>query len=42
MTLIKSSGKGKRLNGWEKFSIKIYQQEGLLNEAQNIPDLNPV
>jgi hypothetical protein len=42
VTLTKSSGKGKRLNGWEKLNTHIYQQEGLLIEAQNIPDINPL
>jgi hypothetical protein len=42
MTLIKSSGQEKLLNGWKKFYIQIYQQEGLVIEAQYIPELNPL
>jgi hypothetical protein len=32
----------KEHNSWEDFYIHIYQQEGLLIEEQNIPDLNPL
>ena len=39
---IKSRGKGSRLNNWRNFCAQIDQQEGLLIEAQNILDLNPL
>jgi hypothetical protein len=40
MTLTKSCGQGTRLDSWEIFYIKIYQQEVLLIEEQDVPDLN--
>jgi hypothetical protein len=40
MTLIKSCGKGTRLDSWKVFYIENDQQEGLLIEEQDIPDLN--
>jgi len=40
--LRKSCGKETQLSSWENFYIQIYQQEGLLIEKQDIPDLNPL
>ena len=39
MTLINHVDK-EQLNSWKNFYIQIYQQEGILNEEHNIPDLN--